>query len=216
MGRMCRTALADGDGAGGRVDGAESKPQADRKIIGEYSKGMRKRVAMAASLIPSSRAVSDGRAVRGVDAVARDEGHSDGPGEGARYLPTTHVLEVVERLCDWVAIINEGRIDERSAERTRAGGESLEDAFARLVGAETQTGRLEEGDQRSARSAEYAEGRRGRVFASSRPIVVRTVGGGMRGDSSGIGGFRREARCNTLPLGAGGAPVLAGDADLRP
>jgi ABC-2 type transport system ATP-binding protein len=63
---------------------------------------------------------------------------------GATIFLTTHVLEVVERLCDRVAIINQGRIVTSAAlSELRAGGESLEDAFVRLVGAGQQTGRLE-------------------------------------------------------------------------
>jgi ABC-2 type transport system ATP-binding protein len=50
----------------------------------------------------------------------------------------------VERLCDRVAIINQGRIVTCAAlSELRAGGESLEDAFVRLVGAGQQTGRLD-------------------------------------------------------------------------
>jgi len=54
------------------------------------------------------------------------------------------VLEVVERLCDRVAIINHGRIVTNGAlADLRAGGESLEDAFVRVVGAERQMERLD-------------------------------------------------------------------------
>jgi ABC-2 type transport system ATP-binding protein len=55
---------------------------------------------------------------------------------GATIFLTSHVLEVVERLCDRVAIIHEGRIVRSGTlEELRAGGESLEDAFVRIVGA---------------------------------------------------------------------------------
>jgi ABC-2 type transport system ATP-binding protein len=44
-------------------------------------------------------------------------------------------LEVVERLCDRIAIINDGKIVvDGTLEDLRAGGGSLEDAFVRLVG----------------------------------------------------------------------------------
>ena len=121
--------------------------QADRKIIGEYSKGMRKRVAMAASLIHHPDLFLMDEPFEGVDAVGArlmkdillDQVH-----RGATIFLTSHVLEVVERLCDRVAIINEGRIVTSAAlSDLRAAGESLEDAFVRLVGAGTQTGRLE-------------------------------------------------------------------------
>ncbi len=113
--------------------------QADRKIIGEYSKGMRKRVAMAASLIHHPELFLMDEPFEGVDAVGArlmkdiliDQVH-----RGATIFLTSHVLEVVERLCDRVAIINEGRIiTSGTLEELRAGGESLEDAFVRVVGA---------------------------------------------------------------------------------
>ncbi len=54
---------------------------------------------------------------------------------GATIFLTSHVLEVVERLCDRVAIINEGRlVFEGATEEVRGGSESLEDVFVRLVG----------------------------------------------------------------------------------
>jgi ABC-2 type transport system ATP-binding protein len=63
---------------------------------------------------------------------------------GATIFLTTHVLEVVERLCDRVAIINEGRIVKQGAlADLRAAGESLEDAFVRIVGADQELERLE-------------------------------------------------------------------------
>jgi ABC-2 type transport system ATP-binding protein len=121
--------------------------QADRKIIGEYSKGMRKRVAMAASLIHHPELFLLDEPFEGVDAVGArlmKDILTDQVRRGATIFLTTHVLEVVERLCDRVAIIHEGRIVTSAAlSELRAGGESLEDAFVRLVGAGQQTGRLE-------------------------------------------------------------------------
>jgi ABC-2 type transport system ATP-binding protein len=121
--------------------------QADRKIIGEYSKGMRKRIAMAASLIHHPELFLMDEPFEGVDAVGArlmKDILLDQVKRGATIFLTTHVLEVVERLCDRVAIINEGRIvTSNKLDDLRAGGESLEDAFVRLVGAGHQTGRLE-------------------------------------------------------------------------
>ena len=121
--------------------------QPDRKIIGEYSKGMRKRVAMAASLIHHPELFLMDEPFEGVDAVGArlmKDILLDQVRRGATIFLTTHVLEVVERLCDRVAIINEGRIVISEAlTELRASGESLEDAFVRLVGAGHATGRLE-------------------------------------------------------------------------
>jgi ABC-2 type transport system ATP-binding protein len=113
--------------------------QAGRKIIGEYSKGMRKRVAMAASLIHHPELFLMDEPFEGVDAVGArlmKDILADQVRRGATIFLTTHVLEVVERLCDRVAIINQGKIvTNGTLADLRAGGESLEDAFVRVVGA---------------------------------------------------------------------------------
>src|SRR5689334_6586673 len=120
---------------------------ADRKIIAEYSKGMRKRVAMAASLIHHPELFLMDEPFEGVDAVGArlmKDILQDLVRRGSTIFLTSHVLEVVERLCDRVAIINEGRIVKEGAlADLRAGGESLEDAFVRIVGADQQLERLE-------------------------------------------------------------------------
>jgi ABC-2 type transport system ATP-binding protein len=121
--------------------------QMDRKIIGEYSKGMRKRVAMAASLIHHPELFLMDEPFEGVDAVGArlmKDILLDQVRRGATIFLTSHVLEVVERLCDRIAIINAGRIVRcGSIEELRSGGESLEDAFVRIVGAEHQMERLD-------------------------------------------------------------------------
>jgi ABC-2 type transport system ATP-binding protein len=121
--------------------------QADRKIIAEYSKGMRKRVAMAASLIHHPELFLMDEPFEGVDAVGArlmKDILVDQVRRGATIFLTSHVLEVVERLCDRVAIINQGKIAVcRSMAELRSAGESLEDAFVRIVGAEHQMERLD-------------------------------------------------------------------------
>jgi ABC-2 type transport system ATP-binding protein len=110
------------------------------KIIGEYSKGMRKRVAMAAALIHRPQVFLLDEPFEGVDAVGArlmKDLLLDQVRRGATIFLTSHVLEVVERLCDRVAIIHQGRLvvdDEIHA--LRMGSETLEDIFVRVVGAE--------------------------------------------------------------------------------
>jgi ABC-2 type transport system ATP-binding protein len=119
----------------------------DRKIIGEYSKGMRKRVAMAASLIHHPDLFLMDEPFEGVDAVGArlmKDILLDQVQRGATVFLTSHVLEVVERLCDRIAIINHGAIvASGTLQELRAGGESLEDAFVRVLGAERQLERLD-------------------------------------------------------------------------
>jgi ABC-2 type transport system ATP-binding protein len=110
-----------------------------QKLIGEYSKGMRKRVAMAAALIHSPQLFLLDEPFEGVDAVGArlmKDILADRVRRGATIFLTSHVLDVVERLCDRVAIIHDGKlvIDEPMS-RLRAGDETLEEIFVRVVGA---------------------------------------------------------------------------------
>jgi ABC-2 type transport system ATP-binding protein len=110
----------------------------ERKLINEYSKGMRKRVAMAAALIHRPQLYLMDEPFEGVDAVGArlmKDILLEQVRHGSTIFLTSHVLEVVERLCDRVAIINEGRVvREGSMAELREGSETLEDAFVRAVG----------------------------------------------------------------------------------
>ncbi len=119
----------------------------DRKIIAEYSKGMRKRVAMAAALIHHPELFLMDEPFEGVDAVGArlmKDILLDQVRRGATVFLTSHVLEVVERLCDRIAIINHGAIvTTGTLAELRSSGESLEDVFVRVVGAERELERLD-------------------------------------------------------------------------
>jgi ABC-2 type transport system ATP-binding protein len=123
-----------------------------RKLIGEYSKGMRKRIAMGAALIHRPRLFLMDEPFEGVDAVGArlmKDILLEQVQHGATVFLTSHVLEVVERLCDRLAIIHEGRIVAEGTmtelkTQTTDGSTTLEDIFVRLVGGErTKTGSLD-------------------------------------------------------------------------
>jgi ABC-2 type transport system ATP-binding protein len=109
-----------------------------RKLINEYSKGMRKRVAMAAALIHRPQLFLMDEPFEGVDAVGArlmKDILLEQVRHGSTIFLTSHVLEVVERLCDRVAIINQGKLVlEGPMEELRGASETLEDAFVRAVG----------------------------------------------------------------------------------
>src|ERR1700719_645489 len=113
---------------------------APRKLIAEYSKGMRKRVAMAAALIHRPRLFLMDEPFEGVDAVGArlmKEILLEQVRNGATIFLTSHVLEVVERLCERVGIIHEGKlIAEGLMADMRGTAETLEDAFVRALGME--------------------------------------------------------------------------------
>jgi ABC-2 type transport system ATP-binding protein len=118
-----------------------------RKLIAEYSKGMRKRLAMAASLIHRPELFLMDEPFEGVDAVGArlmKDILVDQVQHGATIFLTSHVLEVVERLCDHVAIINSGKIVRAgSMAELRNGTDTLEEVFVREVGAERSFERLD-------------------------------------------------------------------------
>jgi ABC-2 type transport system ATP-binding protein len=121
-----------------------------RMLVGEYSKGMRKRLAMGAALIHKPRLFLMDEPFEGVDAVGArlmKDILLDQVKQGATVFLTSHVLEVVERLCDQIAIISRGKvIAHGSVEELRrnasAEATSLEDIFVNLVHGERYSGNL--------------------------------------------------------------------------
>lgn len=109
------------------------------KLIADYSRGMRKRLTMAAALIHRPDLFLLDEPFEGVDAVGArlmKEILLEQVKRGATIFLTSHVLEVVERLCERVAIIHQGKlVMETGMEEFHEGVESLEDAFVRVVGA---------------------------------------------------------------------------------
>jgi ABC-2 type transport system ATP-binding protein len=118
-----------------------------RKLISEYSKGMRKRVAMAASLIHRPKLFLMDEPFEGVDAVGArlmKDILIEQVRRGATIFLTSHVLDVVERLCERVAIIRGGQlIAEGRMDDMRGTAETLEDAFVRALGVERMAGTLD-------------------------------------------------------------------------
>jgi len=107
--------------------------------MSEYSKGMKQRVLLAASLLHDPELLVFDEPLSGLDAVsarlfkdllvllAR---------EGKAILYISHVLEVVERVCDRVIVLSKGRVvaDASPAELTRMTDlPTLEEVFAQLV-----------------------------------------------------------------------------------
>jgi len=111
---------------------------APKKLIAEYSKGMRKRTAMAAALIHRPKLFLMDEPFEGVDAVGArlmKDILLDQVRGGATIFLTSHVLEVVERLCDRVAILNQGKlIREGTMSELRGSSGTLEDAFVEALG----------------------------------------------------------------------------------
>jgi len=128
-----------------------------KTLITDYSHGMQKKLALAAAVIHNPKILFLDEPFEGVDAIAsgtlkamlqRMIAH------GATIFLTSHVLEIVERLCSHIAIIHRGKlVAQGSIEELRAGVEAqagdatggntggapgekltLEEIFLRIVG----------------------------------------------------------------------------------
>ncbi|NUN71347.1 MAG: ABC transporter ATP-binding protein, partial [Bacteroidetes bacterium] len=108
--------------------------------IQHYSKGMRQKVLIAAALIHNPDVLFLDEPLNGLDANASlvfKELLKKLSAQGKTIFFTSHILDVVERVCSRIAIISNGAIvtDGTAAEILRQSGErTLEDAFAKLTG----------------------------------------------------------------------------------
>src|SRR4249919_1506852 len=97
----------------------------EKTLIADYSHGMQKKLALAAAVIHGPRILFLDEPFEGVDAIAAGMLKTMLQGminRGATIFLTTHVLEIVERLCSHVAIIHQGRlVANGSLEELRAG-----------------------------------------------------------------------------------------------
>jgi ABC-2 type transport system ATP-binding protein len=116
-----------------------------KSVIADYSHGMQKKLALAAAVIHGPRILFLDEPFEGVDALAAGAlkallGRMTE--RGVTIFLTSHVLEIVERLCSHVAIIHKGRlVAQGSLEELRAGvtGEegsktTLEQIFLSILG----------------------------------------------------------------------------------
>ena len=119
----------------------------------DYSVGMRKKVALAAALIHRPQVLFLDEPFEGIDPVSsrviRDI-LRDLTTSGTTIFFSSHIMEVVERLCTRVGIINHGHAGGRgdacrAAQRAgaAAGGPALEDIFLQVIGANQREGGLE-------------------------------------------------------------------------
>jgi len=110
----------------------------EKKLTLEFSHGMKKKLALAAALIPNPDLLFLDEPFEGVDAVAsrvlRDT-LKQCVSRGATVFLTSHVLEIVERLCTDVGIIVQGKlVHQGTMEDLKRDGSSLEDKFLTVVG----------------------------------------------------------------------------------
>jgi ABC-2 type transport system ATP-binding protein len=113
--------------------------QEEKKLTLEYSHGMKKKLALAAALLPNPDLLFLDEPFEGVDAVTsrviRDllAGYV---ARGSTVFLTSHILEIVEKLCSHVGIIVKGRLVEQVSLASIRQAGSLEDRFLLKAGAD--------------------------------------------------------------------------------
>jgi ABC-2 type transport system ATP-binding protein len=136
-----------------------------RKLIVEYSHGMKKKLSLACALIHRPEMLFLDEPFEGIDAIASrtlKDLLSRLTARGLTVFLTSHVLEIVERLCTDIAIISQGKLLaagsldelrkgiqlEDDGPHTDLNGQpsgpiSLEEYFIHIVGGERSTGEAE-------------------------------------------------------------------------
>ena len=110
-------------------------------LVADFSHGMRKKLSLAAALLPAPRLLFLDEPFEGIDAVAsrqiKDLLQSFVARGGTIFL-TSHILEIVERLSTHIGVIARGRMVAQGrledVRRGGAAGQSLEELFIGLVG----------------------------------------------------------------------------------
>ena len=113
---------------------------AERTLVIEYSTGMRKKIGLAVALLHAPRLLVLDEPFEAVDPVSAAtirtilRRFADG---GGSVIISSHVMALVEQLCDHVGVISDGRVVAAGPLAEVRGTGSLEDAFVDLVGART-------------------------------------------------------------------------------
>jgi ABC-2 type transport system ATP-binding protein len=118
-------------------------------LVADFSHGMRKKLSLAAALLPAPRLLFLDEPFEGIDAVAsrqiKELLHAF-VGRGGTIFLTSHILEIVERLSTHIGVIADGKlVAQGRIDEVRAGGHgnaTLEELFIELVGGERPVAEL--------------------------------------------------------------------------
>jgi ABC-2 type transport system ATP-binding protein len=138
VGRMYGLDDAQIDGRGAELfDTLDLKPGA-RTLVADYSFGMKKKLALCAALIHGPKVLFLDEPFEGIDAVTNRTIKDillSLQKRGVTLVLTSHILEVVEKLCPLIAIIDEGKLKGfGTLDELKQGADSLESLFVNLVG----------------------------------------------------------------------------------
>lgn len=109
-----------------------------KTMVADYSRGMKKKLAIACALIHAPRLLFFDEPFEGVDASSADTIRQVLQGltvRGATVLLTTHIMEVAEKLCHKVGIIDRGHlVHEADLAQLNEQGQSLDELFRQVIG----------------------------------------------------------------------------------
>lgn len=115
-------------------------------LVVDYSAGMTKKIALASALIHAPRLLVLDEPFEAVDPVSAANIRSildSYVASGGTVIVSSHVMDLVQRMCDHVAVVANGRLlAAGTVDQVRAGA-SLEDRFVQLVGGRSHTEGLE-------------------------------------------------------------------------
>ena len=108
-----------------------------KRLVADYSTGMRKKTMLGCALIHNPSVLFLDEPLEGVDPVSGDVIRrllTRFTASGSTVLFSSHVMELVEQICDHVSVINKGRIVATGTTDEVRGGKTLQQAFIDLVG----------------------------------------------------------------------------------
>ncbi|MCC6376166.1 MAG: ABC transporter ATP-binding protein [Microbacteriaceae bacterium] len=116
------------------------------RLVADYSAGMTKKIALAAALIHSPRVLVLDEPFESVDPVSANaiiEVLENYVEAGGTVVLSSHSMGLIERMCDSVAVIVEGKVLVSGTVDEVRGAGSLEDKFLELVGTKSAVEELE-------------------------------------------------------------------------
>jgi ABC-2 type transport system ATP-binding protein len=117
--------------------------EAGGTLVVDYSAGMTKKIALACALIHAPRLLVLDEPFEAVDPISATtirqilEGYA---ASGGTVILSSHVMDLVQRLCDHVAIVASGQIRAVGTLDDVRAGMTLEERFVDLVGGQTEVG----------------------------------------------------------------------------
>ncbi|WP_433222897.1 ABC transporter ATP-binding protein [Microtetraspora malaysiensis] len=108
------------------------------KLVVDYSTGMRKKIGLAAALLHNPDVLFLDEPFEGVDPVSANtlvDVLQRYTASGSTVVFSSHVMDLVERLCDWVSVMSRGNVVAQGPLDVIRNGRTLNEAFLDLVGA---------------------------------------------------------------------------------